>query len=64
MILDLRPADIRAPGTPGVSQGTKILVSKIFSYHPQMMFFMSFVDLFDRKLQKSGKTRLFYQFSY
>ena len=30
-------SEIGAPWTPGVSIGTKFLVSKIFSYHPQMM---------------------------
>ena len=39
MILAVRPFEIGAPGTPGVSHGTKILASKIFSYHKNMMLF-------------------------
>ena len=41
-ILDPGPQKIGAPVTPGVSLGTKIFVSKIFSYHPKMMLFYEF----------------------
>ena len=33
-------SEIGAPLTPGVSLGTKILVSKFFLYHPPMMLFL------------------------
>ena len=39
MILDLRPPEIQAPVTLSESQGTKILVSKIFSYDVSKMLF-------------------------
>ena len=38
-IFDLGPSEILAPVAPGVSQGTKICVSKISSYDPKMMFY-------------------------
>ena len=41
-ILGSRPAEILAPGTPGVSHGTKIFCSKFFSYHPKMILFYVF----------------------
>ena len=41
-IISAHPPEIGAPVTPGVSHGTKIFGSKIFSYHPQMMLFYGF----------------------
>ena len=38
-ILELHPPEIGAPVTPGMSLGTKIFVSKIFSYDPVMILF-------------------------
>ena len=46
MLLESHPPEIQAPGTPGVSQGTKILVTRFFSYHPQMMLFYGFYGWF------------------
>ena len=45
-------SEIGAPGTPGVSLGTKFLVSKIFSYHPQMMLFYAFLRFVLQKMLK------------
>ena len=42
MLLAVRPCEIEAPGTPGVSLGTKFFGSKIFSYHPKMILFYVF----------------------
>ena len=36
------PPEIETLVTPGLSQGTKIFVSKIFSYHPLTMLFYAF----------------------
>ena len=58
-ILDWRLSEIQAPGTPGVSHGTKILGSKIFSYHPQMMLFYAFCGFVLQKRSKNGKNRSF-----
>ena len=44
MVQQLRPPEIGAPGTPGVSRLTKISSPKIFLYYPLMMFF--FVTVF------------------
>ena len=38
-ILELHPLEIGAPMTPGMSLGTKIFVSKIFSYDKNKMLF-------------------------
>ena len=38
-ILELHPPEIGAPVTPGMSLGTKIFVSKFFSYDPVMILF-------------------------
>ena len=62
-IFHRRPAEILAPWTPGVSHGTKIFGSKIFSYHPQMMLFYAFWRLVLQKLLKIKKNCLFYNFS-
>ena len=43
-ILDVRPPEIGVPVTPGMSHGTKIFVSKISSYHPQMILFYAFLQ--------------------
>ena len=43
-------SEIGAPGTPGVSLGTKILVSKIFSYNKNMMLFYALFPFIMRKL--------------
>ena len=53
------PPEIRAPGTPGMSQGTKILVSKIFSNHPQMMLFYTFWGFVSQKTMKSMNNQSF-----
>ena len=43
MVLELGPSEIETPGTPAQSQGTKILVSKNFSYyHGDMLFYGNF----------------------
>ena len=52
-------SEIGAPGTPGVSLGTKFLVSKIFSYHPQMMLFYAFWSIVLQKMLKIKKNCLF-----
>ena len=52
-------SEIGAPGTPGVSLGTKFLVSKIFSYHPQMMLFYAFLQFVQQKMLKFKNTRPF-----
>ena len=54
MVLDLEPPEILAPGTPGVSLGTKIITSKFFSYHKNMMLFNAF---FGFVLQKNAENR-------
>ena len=48
-ILGSRPAEILAPGTPGVSHGTKIFCSKFFSYHENQMLFYAFCGLVMQK---------------
>ena len=63
-IFHRRPAEILAPWTPGVSHGTKIFGSKIFSYHPQMMLFYAFWRLLLQKLLKIKKNCLFLQYSF
>ena len=50
MLIGADPPEILAPVTPGVSQGTKILGSKIFSYHKNLMLFYAFLPFI---LQKS-----------
>ena len=52
-------SEIGAPGTPGVSLGTKFLVSKIFSYHPQLMLFYAFLQFVQQKMLKFKNTRPF-----
>ena len=42
MLLDPDPSEILAPGTPGMSLGTKIFSSKFFSYHMNNMLFYAF----------------------
>ena len=54
-IFHRRPAEILAPWTPGVSHGTKIFGSKIFSYHPQMMLFYAFWRFVMQKMLKIMK---------
>ena len=58
-IFHRRPAEILAPWTPGVSHGTKIFGSKIFSYHPQMMLFYAFWGFVMQKMLKIMKNCLF-----
>ena len=55
-------SEIGAPGTPGVSLGTKFLVSKTFSYHPQMMLFYAFFKFVLQKMLKVMKIRPFLSF--
>ena len=55
-------SEIGAPGTPGVSLGTKFLVSKIFSYHPQMMLFYAFLKFVLQKRLKVMIIRPFLSF--
>ena len=56
-------SEIGAPGTSGVSLGTKFLVSKIFSYHPQIMLFYAFWGFVTQKVPKKEKKALFMHFS-
>ena len=53
MILAVRPFEIGAPGTPGVSHGTKIFGSKFFSYHPKRILFYVFYWLVRLKMPKN-----------
>ena len=53
------PPEIQAPGTPGESQGTKILGSKIFSYHPQLMLFYTFWGFVSQKMMKYKNNQSF-----
>ena len=55
-------SEIGAPGTPGVSLGTKFLVSKFFSYTPQMMLFYAFLQFVLQKRLKIMNMRLFLSF--
>ena len=50
------PSEILTPWTPGKSQGTKILGSKIFSYQPVMNLFYEFCGLLMLKMAMFGKT--------
>ena len=52
-------SEIGAPGTPGMSLGTKFLVSKIFSYHPQMMLFYAFLQFVLQKMLEIMNIRPF-----
>ena len=54
-ILHVRPPEIGVPVTPGMSHGTKIFGSKIFSYHPQMMLFYAFWGFVMQKMLKIMK---------
>ena len=56
-ILVWEPPEIGAPGTPGVSHGTKFFGPKILSYHPQMMLFYEFCWYIIPKMLKNGKNR-------
>ena len=58
-IFHRRPAEILAPWTPGVSHGTKIFGSKIFSYHPQIILFYVFCGFVWQKMLKIEKNCLF-----
>ena len=58
-ILDVRPPEIEVPVTPGMSHGTKIFGSKIFSYHPQMILFYVFCGFVLQKMLKIEKNCLF-----
>ena len=58
-IISAHPPEIGAPVTPGVSHGTKIFGSKIFSYHPQMMLFYVFCGFVLQKMLKIEKNCLF-----
>ena len=49
------PHEIEAPVTSGLSQGTKIFVSKIFSYHPLTMLFCAFCRFIWQKMMKIKK---------
>ena len=59
MVQQLRPPEIGAPGTPGVSQETTIFGPNFFSYYPLMMLFYGFCGLVIQKMQKIGKNRSF-----
>ena len=59
LLLILYPAEIEAPGTPGVSHGTKIFGAKFFSYHPLMNLFYEFCGLVMLKMPKIKKNCLF-----
>ena len=54
-ILDPDPQKIGAPVTPGVSHGTKIFASKIFSYHPVMIIFYPFCEVVLQKVLENAK---------
>ena len=57
------PSEIEAPGTPNVSQGTKILGSKIFSYNAiQMLFYENFWFI-GQNLKFYAKNMQIWQFS-
>ena len=49
------PSEILTPWTPGKSQGTKILGSKIFSYQPVMNLFYEFCGLLMLKMPNIRK---------
>ena len=52
-------SEIEAPGTPNVSQGTKILGSKIFSYNAiQILFYENFLFI-GQNLKFYAKNRYF-----
>ena len=48
-ILELHPREIGAPMTPGMSLGTKIFVSKFFSYDSVMILFYEIFWLIGQK---------------
>ena len=56
MILAVRPFEIGAPGTPGVSHGTEIFDSNFFPYHPKMILFYVFYWLVRLKMPKNWNT--------
>ena len=62
MLLAVRPHEIEAPGTPGMSHGTQILGSKFFSYQPLMLLFYVFWGLLIVKLLKNAKEGLFHHY--
>ena len=47
------PSEILAPVTPRVSLGTKIFVSKISSYYPQVISFYAFCGFVLQKMPKN-----------
>jgi hypothetical protein len=55
MVLELHPAKIGAPFTPGQSQGTKIFVSKFCFGYSHMMLFYAFCGFVDQKMLKLFK---------
>ena len=57
-------SEIGAPGTPGVSLGTKFLVSKIFSYHPPMILFYAFLQFVLQKMWKIMNSWPFWDFFF
>ena len=59
MLLTLHPAEIRTPGTPGVSHGTKKILSNFFLYHKNQMLFYAFWGFVLQKMPKNGINRPF-----
>ena len=60
MVLDLDPPEIQAPVTLSESQGTKILVSKIFCYHENKMLFYGILWFVGQNLKFYAKNKSFW----
>ena len=60
LLLILYPAEIEAPGTPGVSHGTKIFGPNFFSHQPLMNLFHEFCGLVLLKMPKIKKKMLIF----
>ena len=63
-IVGADPAKIEAPGTPGLSLGTKIFDSKICSYDKSKMLFYEDFGFMWLKLKFYAKNRPFSSFSF
>ena len=63
-IIGVHPPEIGAPVTPGMSHGTKIFCSKIFSYHPQKMLFYVIWGFVLQKTLKNEKNSQILHYSY
>ena len=58
-IVGADPAKIEAPGTPGLSLGTKIFDSKFYSCHAVLMLFYGFCKFVLQKMMKNKKYMTF-----